>query len=576
MRVILIFILRAYLIRALRIINSHTDHFWGLQNNSLDLSVDEAFKALDKVIDGSCRGPLMINDTHAFWSLPIPLMLGPHQLPRYECTPKNAGDIVKALVFANTFGLKVNTKVHGHSMHAQSAAALPEGGNTTLLICMEEMNSVTILNKGFVDTCSKYTAHAVKAGGGIMFGQLYEELRKYNYSFVGGTCNSVGFGGGWSLDGGMSHQQQRKLGLGADNVLQFEILLSTGIVLQVDHCSHPLLFKALRGGGGGFGIILSVVYPLFAGTQVQLYTFAFSNKTIPSVNYTKWWEAIVFHTPTVDNRFTIYPQAFMAGNWGFPSPDVLWTMPGQPTLALYFLGSAAEAEQHSVFHDFKKLIDEVPASFRNFSHISWNNLADFKLDRAWRTSASDPAWNDQMSLPAGGWGVPMKFLIDNPIEATHLFEEMANDILACKTSSWYHYGGQVASNQWMSSEEVVNPNIRSWSYWVTVCSFSLLQKLANKFPLEAGGGWSPNHYIIGQAERLGVDYINGQWGQDNFKYLLGIKQLYDPANLLGCRDCVGWSPRLANYTSFITNPMYLGSLKKTADPYLKSFLDNLQ
>jgi len=579
---------------SLRIISSNTDYsrdLWpGLNPISLSSttfetlnkefsghdSLDAAFKVLNSTIDGSCRGPLSINDVPGFWALPIPSMLGPHQLPRYECTPKHAGDIVKALAFANAFGIKVNTKVHGHSTMGASAAALPEGGNSTLLILMEDMDSIEILNTGFMDTCGKYTTHAVKAGGGTMFGQLYQVMAKMNYSFVGGTCNSVGFAGGWSLLGGMSQQQHRKLGLGTDNVLQFEILLGTGIILTVDHCTHPALFKALRGGGGGFGIILSVVYPLWEGSEVQLYSFAFSNKTVPAVNYTKWWETIVLHTPTMDDRFTFDPAAFQAGNWGFPSPDQMWTMPGQATLRLFFLGSAAEAEQHSVFQDFKKLIDKVPAPYRNFSHFSWDTLGKFKRERAWQTAKSDGEWNVGASMPIGGYALPMKHLIENPVDAAHVLEELSNDIPKCKNTFWYQYGGKVAANKWMSSEQVVTSRVRDWAYFILFCSRHLLEKLATKFPLQAGGGWSPNHYILGQAEVTGQDYIIGQWGEDHFKYLLWIKQLYDPGNLFGCRECVGWSPRLANYKSFITNPMYFESLKKTKDPYLESWIASLK
>jgi len=580
---LLMFSLLAYLSKGLRIISSKSDYPWGLPQESIAnnsnaafktanreftgyYSVEAAFKALNNTINGYCRGPL-INDTPGHWAVPIPILME-HQLPMYECTPKNSIDIIKALAFAHAFGLKVNTKSHGHSMNGASAAAVPEGGNTTLLIIMEEMHTATILNQGFMDTCGKYSANAVQAGGGIMFGQLYELMAKHNYSFVGGTCNEVGFGGGWTLSGGMSQQQQRKLGLGVDNILQFEILLSTGVILKVDRCSHPAFFKALRGGGGGLGIVLSVVYPLFTGSQVQLYTFAFSNKTAPAVNYTKWWETIVLHTPTLDERFTFDPSAFQAANWGYPSPDQMWTMPGQATLRLFFLGSAAEAERFSVYQDFKKLIDEVPASYRNFSHISWDTLGKFKLERAWQTTDSE--WNPGAKLPAGGWAIPMKDVIENPIEVTRMLEEMSNDLPTCKNTFWYQYGGKVAANKWMSSEQVVNPNIRGFAFYMIMCSKSLLKKLVNKFPLEAGGGWSPNHVMIGQAEHLGVDFNEVQWGQENFKYLLWIKQLYDPGNLFGCRDCVGWSPRLANYKAFISNPMYFESLRNTKDPYLES------
>ena len=66
--------------------------------------------------------------------------------------------------------------------------------------------------------------------------------------------------GGWLMGGGLSTLSPQ-LGLGIDNVLSFDLVLASGDRVRADACSHPELFWALRGGGGGtFGVVTAVHY----------------------------------------------------------------------------------------------------------------------------------------------------------------------------------------------------------------------------------------------------------------------------------------------------------------------------
>jgi len=221
------------------------------------------------------------------------------------------------------------------------------------------------------------------------------------------------------------------------------------------------------------------------------------------------------------------------------------------------------------------MIDEVPSPFRNYTHQSWSTLAELKHERAWQTfgdfANKSRSWEHPGSEgPVGGWSIPMKFLVEQPVQSTHLLEEWSKDLENCKATFTYQYGGQVHENKWMSQDQVNQGNVRDWAWFLLICSKELLKKFEKMFPVEEGGGFSPNHYLISQGDSS--DYIAGQWGVQNYIYLLGIKQMYDPFNLFGCRMCVAWPPSLKNYTAFITNPMYLeNSLHMYApDPFLDS------
>lgn len=57
--------------------------------------------------------------------------------------------------------------------------------------------------------------------------------------------------------------QSPAYGLAVDNVLQLTAVLANGSEVVASPCSHPDLFWALRGGGGGtFGVLTSVTYRL--------------------------------------------------------------------------------------------------------------------------------------------------------------------------------------------------------------------------------------------------------------------------------------------------------------------------
>lgn len=44
------------------------------------------------------------------------------------------------------------------------------------------------------------------------------------------------------------------------DVLEYTVVIATGAILKASPYSHPRLFKSLNGGGGAFGIVVSVVF----------------------------------------------------------------------------------------------------------------------------------------------------------------------------------------------------------------------------------------------------------------------------------------------------------------------------
>lgn len=81
-----------------------------------------------------------------------------------------------------------------------------------------------------------------------------------------GSAATVGVVG-YLLRGGLSFYS-RQVGLAVNKVRAIELVTADGSVVRTDAGHDPELFWALRGGGGGFGVVTAVEIELFPATQV--------------------------------------------------------------------------------------------------------------------------------------------------------------------------------------------------------------------------------------------------------------------------------------------------------------------
>lgn len=105
------------------------------------------------------------------------------------------------------------------------------------------------------------TTGTVRIGSGVSNGELYDFLSRYGYPFAGGTCPTV-HAVGLTQGGGWGHSA-RMFGLTCDRLVEAELVDAGGNLITANEKSHPDLFWALRGGGGGnFGVITALRYRL--------------------------------------------------------------------------------------------------------------------------------------------------------------------------------------------------------------------------------------------------------------------------------------------------------------------------
>lgn len=127
-------------------------------------------------------------------------------------------------------------------------------------------------------------------------------------------------------------------GLGVDNVVQMTVVTSTGDYLTVNAYQDPDLFWALRGGGGGtYGVVLSVSYQTHPSTPLTAAIFVSSiNATASSSN-----GSAASVPPVLSKLFTEFVRqtpAMADGGWsGYsiigPSP----VSGGAPSLSFLYI-----------------------------------------------------------------------------------------------------------------------------------------------------------------------------------------------------------------------------------------------
>lgn len=88
---------------------------------------------------------------------------------------------------------------------------------------------------------------------GSIWQGVYETLDPWNVTVPGGRAASVGVAGFLS-GGGNSFYGARK-GFACDNVVNFEVVLASGEVINANASDNADLFQALKGGQSNFGVI---------------------------------------------------------------------------------------------------------------------------------------------------------------------------------------------------------------------------------------------------------------------------------------------------------------------------------
>jgi FAD binding domain len=180
--------------------------------------------------------------------------------PEMMLIPENVDDIIEAIRYAKSVGLKVSVCSGGHSWSANHLRP------NSLLINMERFNHYEV-NR---DAMTAIAEPAV--GGSVLLSALYQ----MNLFFPAGHCKGVCLGG-YLLQGGFAWNG-RKLGLACESVLALDIVTADGELVHASPTENSDLYWAARGSGGGFfGVVVRFhlrLYPLPKYRGTMEHTFA--------------------------------------------------------------------------------------------------------------------------------------------------------------------------------------------------------------------------------------------------------------------------------------------------------------
>ncbi|KAK3215622.1 hypothetical protein GRF29_8g598138 [Pseudopithomyces chartarum] len=160
--------------------------------------------------------------------------------------------------------------------------AVRSGGHTPIPGANNIDNGVTIdllyMNGTTYDPDTKLASISPAA----RWGSVYETLEPLGRMVGGGRGSTVGVGG-FLLGGGISHYAPR-IGLACDNVVNFQVVLASGLIVNANKKTNSDLFKALKGGNSNFGIV----------TRYDMETFESEDL---------WGGIVTWPSSTVDQHF---------------------------------------------------------------------------------------------------------------------------------------------------------------------------------------------------------------------------------------------------------------------------------
>jgi FAD/FMN-containing dehydrogenase len=232
----------------------------------------------------------------------------------YAVAARNTADVVAAVNFARVNNLRLVVKGGGHSYQGTSNAA------DSLLIWTRTMKNI-VLHDAFVPAgCSgKLAPHpAVTIDAGAMWMDAYNAVTTIGGRYVqGGGCTTVGVAG--LIQSGGFGSFSKSYGMAAAGLMEAEVVTADGVVRTANAYTHPDLFWAIKGGGGGtFGVVTKVTLrtrelPAFFG-RVQATIKACSDDAFrrligrfvafysERLFNSQWGESITFRS---DNTFLI-------------------------------------------------------------------------------------------------------------------------------------------------------------------------------------------------------------------------------------------------------------------------------
>ena len=213
---------------------------------------------------------------------------------------KNAGDVQRAVRFADARGLLVSIRGGGHNIGGYAVCA---GG---VMIDLSLMTAVD------VDAGER----RARVDPGVTLAGLDAATQKHGLATPVGINSTTGVAG-LTLGGGFGWLT-RKLGFTVDNLLSADVVTADGQLRRTSEREHADLFWAIRGGGGNFGVVTSFEFTLHpVGPEILAGLIVHPFDATPALM--RHYRSVVATTPDELTCWLVFRQApplpFLPTEW---------------------------------------------------------------------------------------------------------------------------------------------------------------------------------------------------------------------------------------------------------------------
>ena len=344
------------------------------------------------------------------------------------------------------------------------------------------------------------------------------------------------------MQGGGHSPATHEFGLGADQVLEAQVVLASGKVVTASPCQNSDIFFAIRGGGpSSYGIVVSSVIKAYPTNKVAAQILGFA--PLKANNYSAFMDALAIVHLNYPNLSDIGFSGY--GSWSIYAPTPLvgnYSTGFIHTIAV-FGKTAAEAEE--LFASTAAQLQEyngtslyMTTRYLSFSsYVAYYNALSGIVTPVGQTAALGSRLLDREALTGNVTALKtmLQTIAGTPEQAT------SNNIV-------FVGGGQVFADA-KDPYSGVNPawrrtyvhNIvaRGWAPGSSDATIQAVYDDITYNKTQAMKDLAPNTgCYMNEADRFDPDYLQDFYGEHT-RNLSDIKRRRDPRGVFYCPTCIG-------------------------------------
>jgi len=289
------------------------------------------------------------------------------QRPVAVAFPESAEDVVAIVRTASGAGLHVAAQSTGHGAGALDTGAL----SRAVLVSLTRLRGVTV-------DPEHRTARAL---GGSLWTDVLDAAAPHGLTALHGSAGDVSVVG-YSLSGGISFYG-RSHGLAVGAVREVQIVTADGRLRRASADENPELFWAVRGGGGSFGVVVSIEIDLLpiADIYAGMLLWPADRTTEVAHAWARWTQSAPL-TSTTSLRVMSFP----------PLPELPPFLSGRSVIVIDGAIEEQDAVASALLAELRALEPEIDT----FTRIPSSQLVAVHMD----PPAPAPAATDHVVLGA--------------------------------------------------------------------------------------------------------------------------------------------------------------------------------